>query len=119
VLPGRQPIWRLFSARAYRLSESARTGHRLIALIPEDASVVAQDAIVPHLSQRRRIYTLRDKAPDADFVVVAFDLSPWPNAAAADLRRLVAEREQKGYTVWRQAGEWVVLRAPQPPTPVR
>jgi len=112
VVPGRLPLWRLALPRTYQLSEAARVGHRLVAVIPPDASVVAQDAIVPHLSRRDAIFTLKDHAPEADLVVAAFDLSPWPNATPDEVKRLIAERQAAGYLVWRQDGSWIVLRSP-------
>ncbi len=53
-------------------------------MVPDEASVVAQAAIVPHLSTRLRIHMLDAAAPEADYVVMSDSLSPWPAANLAE-----------------------------------
>ncbi|MBZ5558207.1 MAG: DUF2079 domain-containing protein [Acidobacteriia bacterium] len=110
LLPGHQPLWRLLSPKTYEAPATARTGDEALARIPAGASVVAQAAIVPHLSRRNLIYMLDAKAPDADFVVAAADLSPWPVARFADLAPLLEDRRRHGYTVVFDQDGWIVLR---------
>jgi len=112
IAPGRPRLWQIVTPRFYTFSAFERAGHRVVALVPPGASVVAQDAIAPHLSQRDRIYTLRPEAPDADFVVAAPALNPWPNADRQAVDALVDERRRAGYTVWHEEDGWIVLRAP-------
>jgi uncharacterized membrane protein len=112
VLPGRQPLWRVFAPSHYAASDSASVGRTLLRQIPADASIVAQAAIVPHLSMRDRIYVLDTRAPDADYVVVSDSLNPWPAAGFDELRALLAVRQGRGYRVTIQTGGWTVLRAP-------
>ena len=95
-LPGRQPLWRVFAPGHYRTSQTVETGRQVLAMVPPDAAVVAQAAIVPHLSQRTTIYMLEPLAPDGDYVIAQADLSPWPNATRAEILRLVLERERRG-----------------------
>jgi hypothetical protein len=78
VLPGRQPLWRVFAPSHYAAAESAIVGRALLKMIPADASVVAQAVVVPHLTLRDRIYVLDERAPDADYVIASESLSPWP-----------------------------------------
>ncbi len=59
ILPGKLPVWRLLSPAYYREAEDEATARRALTLIPTTASVVAQDSLTPHLSQRQSIYTLR------------------------------------------------------------
>lgn len=109
IAPGHQEQWRLTKPATYRFTQS-ETGERAIALVPAGASVVAQTAILPHLSERDLAYSLTPDAPDADFVVAAVDIDPWPLAGRADIERLLDERRSHGYTtVFAQAG-WVVLK---------
>ena len=110
VLPGRQPLWRVFAPRHYTSSSAADAARVLLPTIPSTASIVAQGAIVPHLSSRDRIYVLNEMAPDADFVIAAESLNPWPAAGVDELRRLLAVRQAHGYTVAVQRDGWTVLR---------
>jgi hypothetical protein len=62
------------------------------------------------LSQREHVYVLDDRAPDAEFVVVATSLSPWPLPALADIERLAAERRARGYAVVVEQDGWTLLQ---------
>jgi uncharacterized membrane protein len=110
VVPGHQPIFRLFKPGAFASSAFTATGRRALALVPPDASVVAQTALTPHLALRTRVYKLDEKAPDADFVVAARGLSPWPVASEAAVQELIAARKRKGYQVVFDESGWTVLR---------
>jgi uncharacterized membrane protein len=110
LLPGHQPLWRLLSPATYQQTSGARTGYEALARIPAGASVVAQAAVAPHLSQRNLIYMLDANAPDADFVVAAAALSPWPAARYADLSALLETRRRRGYTVNFERDGWLVLQ---------
>jgi uncharacterized membrane protein len=98
LLPGRQPLWRLLSPRHYQETTFERTAYRVLRLIPPDASVVAQAAVMPHISQRHQIYVLGPAAPDADFVIAGAELSPWPAQTRDEL-------EESG---------WILLRRGPP-----
>jgi uncharacterized membrane protein len=110
ILPGHQEHWRLTRPSVYRFTAFDRTGNQAVALVPPAASVVAQAAILPHLSERQSAFVLTPEAPDGDFVVAAIDLSAWPLPDAAAIGRLIEERRARGYTtVFAQDG-WTVLR---------
>ena len=49
----------------FQITEHARIGHKFLKLIPQDASVCAQDKFIPHLTHREDIYEFRglDKEP--------------------------------------------------------
>lgn len=110
ILPGHQPILRLFAPKHYQRPRFQDTGEQALLLIPRDASVVAQAAIVPHLSQRAQIFVLDAKAPDADYVIASTDLSPWPALNTGDISRLIDERKERGYQPVFEHGGWVVLK---------
>jgi uncharacterized membrane protein len=55
-----------------------RLASEFIALIPPDASVCAQDRLVPHLSHRRYIYQYPYMAYDADYVFLDAWEGPYP-----------------------------------------
>jgi uncharacterized membrane protein len=113
-LPGRQPLWRVWVPAHYTATDSVRLGRNILTTIPPEASVVAQSAIVPHLSLRNRIHVLDDAAPDADFVIASESLNPWPATNFAELRNLIEERKARGYSVAIEQGGWTVLRAAPP-----
>ena len=114
ILPGRQPLWRIFAPSHYRASESSQLGRALLAMIPAGASVVAQAAVVPHLSSREHIYVLDDRAPDADYVLACASLSPWPAAAFEELRQLLEDRKTGDYEVVVERQGWTILRRRSP-----
>jgi len=109
-LPGRQPLWRVFAPRHYRPSPQSLTAREALAVIPDTASVVAQAAILPHLSQRNAVYVLGRESPAAEYVVAAADLNPWPVADRRALLALLTDRQRHGYTVAFDKAGWVVLR---------
>jgi uncharacterized membrane protein len=109
LLPGHQPIWRLFSAKLYRFGDIEHASHEALSLIPADASVVAQTCIAPHLSHRDALFRLDAQAPDADYVVAVNERSPWPLSSFDDIRLLLAERQRRGYAVLLDRNGWIVL----------
>lgn len=111
LLPGGQPLWDLLTPDHYRMTELERTGYVALALIPPDASVVAQAAIAPHISQRDAIYMLDPVAPDAEFVIAAEALSPWPNESYDDIEALLEQRKRDGYQIVFDRNGWIVLRS--------
>jgi uncharacterized membrane protein len=110
LLPGHQPLWRLLSTKPYLFDAIDRAGPDAMAVVPPDASVVAQTAAAPHLTHRRDLFRLDPQAPDADYVIAVPERSPWPNADAAAVHALVAERRRRGYAVVFERDGWVVLR---------
>jgi uncharacterized membrane protein len=112
ILPGKLPLWRLFSPRWYAPTASDRTGRVALRLIPPTASVCAQDAIAPHLSRRERIYMLRPEAPDTDYVVAARSLRTWPHADWSAVTLLLEAKLEAGYRVVFERDGWIVLAAP-------
>ncbi len=115
VVPGHQPIFRLFSASHYRIAVGRGEAAEALALIPPEASVVAQASLLPHLSKRARIYVLDTGAPDADYVIASLNLNPWPSSDRGDIAGLIRQRLAQNYvTIFDKAG-WVVLKGTNPP----
>ena len=112
VLPGHQPILRLFSPSSYRPIAAQQGANAALGYVPRNASVVAQAAIVPHLSERRDIFMLQKSAPDADVVVAAPALSPWPEADPSAIQALIDARRRGGYSVLFDRDGWIVLGRP-------
>jgi uncharacterized membrane protein len=109
ILPGQQPFWDLFKARHYTLTPIHHTGRAVMRMIPDDASVTAQSPIVPHLTHRRHIYMLQANAPDTEYVVAARQLGAWPLTPEAVVAE-INQRQQRGYAVAFDDGNWVLLR---------
>ena len=109
LLPGRQPHWRLFSPGHYRSVPLEAMATRVLALIPSDASVIAQTALLPHLSQRQTIYMLEPGVPDAEYLVATTQLHPWPVETMDGLLRLIEERRQRGYEPIFEENGWLLL----------
>jgi uncharacterized membrane protein len=110
ILPGHLPLWRLLAPRFYQQTVFHRTGHEILALLPEGRSVVAQAAVAPHLSQRDHVYVLDPRAPDADFVVASAQLNPWPARSFDELARLLDDRRRHGYVAIFEEHGWILLR---------
>jgi len=110
LLPGHQPLWRLLSSKPYLFDAVDRTGPDAIGVVPPDASVVAQTAVAPHIAHRHDLFRLDPEGPDADYVIAVPERSPWPNATAADVHALLAERRRRGYAVIFERDGWVVLQ---------
>jgi uncharacterized membrane protein len=111
IVPGHQPHWRAFRPDYYRHRPNQMTGAAAFAVIPPVASVVAQATLAPHLSQRDQIYVFKPGALDADYVIAAADLDPWP-MSREEMAALVQERKQRGYVPVFEEGGWIVLRRP-------
>jgi uncharacterized membrane protein len=109
LLPGHQPLWRLFSAKLYRFGPTEHASREALSLIPADASVVAQTCVAPHLSHRNALFPLDTLAPDADYVIAVGERSPWPVSTLEEIRLLLAERQRHGYLVLFDRDGWVVL----------
>jgi uncharacterized membrane protein len=108
--PGHQEHWRLIRPAIYRFTSSDDAGERAVAVIPPAASVVAQTAILPHLSERDRAFNLTTDAPDADYFIAAIGVDPWPLPDAGAVQREIDARRARGYsTVFAQSG-WIVLK---------
>ena len=78
-------------------------------MVPKDASVVAQTAAIPHLSQRDSIHVLDEAAPDADVVIASANSDPWPNTNYDGIRLLLDDRLTRGYSAIFEKDGWPVL----------
>ena len=119
ILPGNQPFWDLFSFEHFRPTADQRVWADVAPLIPNDASVVAQAALLPHLSHRQELYLLREGARDADLLVAAYGLSPWPEANHDALAAIIDARKRAGYRPIFERDGWVLLERTSPATDVR
>jgi uncharacterized membrane protein len=110
ILPGNQPFWDLFSFEHYRRHPDRPIWSEMAALIPADASVVAQAALLPQLSHRQTLYLLEEKAVDAEFVAATSRLGPWPASGHEELVTWIDARRRGGYRPIFEREGWVLLR---------
>lgn len=107
---GPGPLGGRFRPDEFVISAHVQTGRELLGLVPRDASVSAQSDLVPHLTNRERVYTFPNLF-GADYIVVDTTASPWPFRPAEFRRfldridrnpawRLMAARD--GYRVYRR-----------------
>jgi len=110
ILPDHLPLWRLVDPKTYRMTASHQTGHEIVRTIPVAASVAAQAAIVPHLSERETIYMLDGREIDTDYIIAAADLSPWPNESFVQIEAMIERARQRGYVAIVEKNGWTVLK---------
>lgn len=114
ILPGNQPFWDLFSLDHFRPHPNRSTWTEMSARIPHDASVVAQAALLPHLSHRRTLYLLDQEGKDADLLAASMRLSPWPGDDHHRLTAWIDAKRQAGYRTIFERDGWVLLERPAP-----
>jgi len=97
----------------YTTAQDRRDAQSILARIPAEASVAAQNHLLPHLSARRDIREIRMPIA-SDYVALDFAQSAWPFEASYPgqlVRRLLAG----GYGVEACVGKAVLLRRGGPP----
>jgi len=95
----------------YNLADNQRLGQQALDHVPADASVTAQDGLLPRLANRRSIFVLRPNAPLTDYVV-ASDRVSTGLANISEVQVLLNKYVEIGYEpVFEQDG-WLVLRRP-------
>jgi hypothetical protein len=116
----------------YTTAEDRADAFDVLAQVPAEGTVAAQNHLLPHLSGRRHIYQIVDPAlPDgaggfahhlayvervADLVVLDLAQSAWPKPRGFE-RRLAVELRGRGYGVVACRGAAVLLKAGAPDQP--
>ena len=95
------PIFALAKSQLYFTPQWVRDADALVAAVPKDAAVAANNSLVPHLSHRDKIYLLSD-IKDAEYIAV--DLSDGPNKYAP----LGYERMREYVDGLMVNGEWII-----------
>jgi uncharacterized membrane protein len=107
-----RPLKNLAYPSYYRFTESDLAGTRAIKTIPPEASVLAQDAIVPHLSHRQIINSLNQEAilnPVKDqFIIACPNINTWP-LQPSDIEIFINESMKKGFRKVFDEKGWIVL----------
>jgi uncharacterized membrane protein len=93
-----------------------RAAHRVLAEVPSDAAVSAQDRYVPHLSLRRSVTVFPVSLEKAEFVLLNERTYPWRNLPDVTFERrgddvtIVEANRVFHYTVAAEASPHVLLR---------
>ena len=104
------PLSSLAKPEFYRLTDNQRIGYQAIQMIPAEASVAAQDSIIPHLSERESIYQLKPGFPSVDYIIASQSLSPWPNTDYAQIESLLQTSQDSGCKDLFNDDGWIVLK---------
>lgn len=84
-------------------------------VIPDDASVSAQNTLLPHLSQRERIYEFPDVPPHAEWVILDASLPVTAQTLESGYDRVLGELESWGFALsFEQAGVRLYSRSVEP-----
>ncbi len=107
-----QRLWGVLPGSGNHLALSVTDHHRraaaVIAQIPPDAAVSAQDRLNPHVSGRRTLYIF-PRVDDADYVLLDATGPAWPQHPA-DLRRSVDDLLAGDFGVAAAADGYLLLR---------
>jgi uncharacterized membrane protein len=111
ILPGRQPVWRLFAFDRYIPGKVESSAPEAFRAIPPDASVAAPAAIAAHLSMRHQIVLIEaGSRPATEFIVVHRDVNPWPLEHFDALQAVIDDRRANGYESTYEQDGWTILR---------
>lgn len=111
ILPGRQPVWRLFAFDRYVPGDVELSAPEAFSAIPPDASVAAPAAIAAHLSMRHQIVLIEPGSrPTPEFIVVHRDVNPWPLEHFDALQAILDDRRANGYEAAYEKDGWTILR---------
>jgi uncharacterized membrane protein len=109
----RFPLWRMtqpdFSLAA---SPPERQREQALAAVPDDASLITQVSLLPHVSERDKVYLLGNPAPTPEYVVYDPAHLAWPSPEYA--QRWLDHRRSR-YRQVLAAGDLVVLRLRRSP----
>ncbi len=106
-------IWRIANPSRYSHLRDYHDVRQAIDLIPVEASVAAQSALVPHIPKRRDIYMLPETGEgpkSAEYVLVHTGVNPWPYQKAELLNFVARLRSDKSYAVLREIGDLVLFK---------
>ncbi|CAN5182279.1 DUF2079 domain-containing protein [soil metagenome] len=102
---------RVEKLQLFSIRPQDRLGMKALAVIPENASVSAQDPIIPHISARREVYALKLELP-TEYYVRGPGLTTWPLVGDWEIDAIFTRRESEGYQQVFSGGGWVVLKKP-------
>ncbi|MCX4515739.1 DUF2079 domain-containing protein [Streptomyces sp. NBC_01619] len=107
------PLWRLFESSMWRSEPRVGVAHRLMARVPDGATVQASNALVPHLADRTSvsIYGWPTSRPNPQWIMVD-TLVPWDQRwplSESDERASLARARNSGYLTVAEQDGFVLL----------
>jgi len=100
----------LFDPNFYRLDpRMEKMGYDIISMIPPDASVCAQDPVVPHLSHREHIYQFDGNTYGAEYVILNKFLDCYPLTNRTLVWEIAKLYRDRRYEAHRFGYGWVVF----------
>jgi len=106
------PLARGFQPDRFIVTEHARLGETILSRVPPSASVSAQDALVPHLSHREKIYLYPRRVDEAEYIALDTQGRYYPlppDSYEKEFQELLANpnyrilAEADGYFIFQQA----------------
>jgi len=97
ILRTNGPILRILNPENYKWEERFDINYELMRQIPDDASVVAQSAFVPHLSHRDRIYRFHEGVVEyqqPDYILLGIDEHSDPPYVEEQWRNLITDLKE-------------------------
>ncbi|MBI1948269.1 MAG: DUF2079 domain-containing protein [Deltaproteobacteria bacterium] len=97
--------------RYFASAEQVARYRRALALIPDDAAVVAQNHFLPHLALREHVWQPEERFVErADWIVLDPAASPWPHSARHVAQLVASLRADPRFTVAFEEGSTLVFR---------
>jgi uncharacterized membrane protein len=113
VVMVKMPLRKIFKPSYYRADETILEGKKVLGMIPDKASVLAQDTVVPHLSQRSRIYNMMDcgmnNCGDVDYIIACRNLPFYFVPSFDEISDLLMKKEAGNYQKILDENGWIVL----------
>lgn len=97
-------FWRIIQPSRYKALSSYSDVKRLMAMIPPEASVAAQSALIPHLPKRKAVDMLPAFNQD-DYVLVHSGINLWPYAREEFEKFMQSIEERQDYSLIGRRGE--------------
>lgn len=119
---GDMALLKLLNPSFYRFSPAVRDTYEAMKVVPKNASVFAQDSIVPHFATRDKVYNFPyNSMPerfDSDYVVMSVGLSAFPftdeGKVAAEIKSLMTTTH---WRVYKRVNGAFVLKKNYKPSP--
>lgn len=105
----RSPLLKLVRPNFYRSTQTIEDSYSAMLLIPNNASVAAQNPFVPHLSHRSEIY-LYPENPNVDYIILNSDLIPYPLTDTGLEEHIDQLKESEKHDLVFEEGNAVVFR---------
>ncbi|NLU75947.1 DUF2079 domain-containing protein [Streptomyces sp. HNM0575] len=107
------PLWQLTQSGTWRTPPRVAVAHRLLARIPDGATVAASNRLVPQLTGRTRVsvFGLYGSRPRPRWIVVdTADPQGWPVSPRRE-RALLETAAERGYRTVAERSGYVLLRS--------